>query len=286
VTARILDRGYRRYRGPRTGVRGAVLTLFKHSVQRGLGMRRTPWAKVLPILSIAIAYVPAIVFIGVISLVPDAKTTGLVLPTYGEYFFYIQSAVALFVAFVAPELMCTDRRTGMLGVYLASPLTRDSYLVAKAWATAAMLSFITAGPPLLMLVAFILQENGPNGPAGVASTLLKVLLTGLTITVLFTSVSMAVSSITDRKAFATAGLILTLLVTSSAVGVMRGALRLSDNLIAFDLLQLPLAMAEKIHGGRHFTGVSPGAVVFGALGWTLAGAIVTRTRYQKLQVTK
>ena len=41
-------------------------------------------------------------------------------------------AVLVFVAFVAPEVLCPDRRTGMLGLYLASPLTRDTYLVGKA----------------------------------------------------------------------------------------------------------------------------------------------------------
>ena len=32
--------------------------------------------------------------------------------------------VLVFTAFVAPEILCTDRRSGMLGLYLASPLRR------------------------------------------------------------------------------------------------------------------------------------------------------------------
>ena len=64
------------------------------------------------------------------------------LPTYGEYYGFIVSAIIVFVAFVAPEVLCTDRRTGMLGLYLASPLTRDTYLLAKAIAVAVVLATV------------------------------------------------------------------------------------------------------------------------------------------------
>ncbi|MGN6693010.1 MAG: ABC transporter permease, partial [Aquihabitans sp.] len=61
--AQILDRGYRKYDGPRTGVRGAVRAVVLHSGQRALGMRRSVWAKILPVATIGFAYLPAIVFV-------------------------------------------------------------------------------------------------------------------------------------------------------------------------------------------------------------------------------
>jgi ABC-2 type transport system permease protein len=285
--ARILDRGYRRYEGERRGVGGALRTLTRHSVQRALGLRRSPWAKVLPVLTIVISYLPAVVFVGIVSLIPEREITDFALPTYGEYFLFIQSAVILFVAFVAPELLCPDRRTGMLGLYLASPLTRDTYLAAKALATALVLAFVTIGPPFLMLIAFIIQGQGPDGPAAVAATVARVVGAGLAITVLFTAVSLGISSLTDRKAFATAGLILVFLVSSAVTGVLVGALQAPDGFQVFDLFTLPFALVVRIHGERHpFEGVTLGAAVLGSLAWTVLGAAVARLRYQRLQVTR
>ena len=63
--ARIVDRGYRRYEGPRRGGAGAYRSLVVHSAQRALGLRRPATAKILPVLSVFIAYVPAIVFVGI-----------------------------------------------------------------------------------------------------------------------------------------------------------------------------------------------------------------------------
>ena len=48
-------------------------------------------------------------------------------------------------------MLCTDRRTGLLGLYFASPLDRNTYLVSKAAAVAAVLSIVTTGPLLLMI---------------------------------------------------------------------------------------------------------------------------------------
>jgi ABC-2 type transport system permease protein len=245
--ARIIDRGYRRYEGDRTGVRGAMAAVVRHSLQRSLGLRRTVWAKVFPIVAVALAYVPAIVFIGIIALFPRRDTVGLILPTYGDYYGFVISAIMLFTASVAPEVMCTDRRTGMLGVYLAAPLDRRTYLASKALAIAAAISLVCIGPPLLMLVANVLQSSGPEGIAGIAGTTFDVLATGVTLTLLFTGLTMGITSLTDRKWVASASIVLLYLISLSvagsfeASGAPEGINGLAPTLLAVEL-------AQRLHG--------------------------------------
>ena len=64
-------------------------------------------------------------FVGVAALIDDPRVRRDVIPSYGQYYGFIVSALIVFAAFVAPEALCPDRRTGLLGLYLASPLTRD-----------------------------------------------------------------------------------------------------------------------------------------------------------------
>jgi ABC-2 type transport system permease protein len=285
--ARIIDRGYRAYGGPRTGVPGAMRTVWLQSVQRALGIRRSAWAKVLPLAAVAISYIPAIVFVGMVALLPDTDVAEIELPTYGEYFPFIQSAVILFIAFVGPEVLCTDRRTGMLGIYLASPLTRDTYLGAKAAATVAVISLVTVGPPLLMLIAYVLQGVGPDGPAGVAATFARIVVSGLLLAVLYAAVSMGVSSLTDRKAFATAALLLLVVVSTIFIGVVVEVAELPAGLHSASLVTGPFNLVQLVHGETpEIDGVTlPGALA-GLAAWTLLGAVVCRFRYQHLQVTR
>ena len=177
--ARILDRGYRRYDGPRTGQLGAVRSLIAHSAQRALGLRRPASAKVLPVLSVFIAYVPAIVFVGITVLFQEVLVSEPdVLPSYSDYYGYVTAAIVVFTAFVAPELLCGDRRDRMLGLYLASPLTRNTYLLSKAAAVMAVLGLVTLGPPLFLLLARTIAGTGPDGPAAVFELLWKMVLAG------------------------------------------------------------------------------------------------------------
>ena len=285
--ARILDRGYRSYDGPRTGRSGAIGAVVRHSVQRALGMRRTIWAKVLPIATIAFAYIPAIVFVGIVALLPRRQTADLLLPSYGDYYGFVISAIMVFVALVAPEVLCTDRRTGMLGVYLSSPLDRDTYLLAKAAAIGAVLSLVCLGPPLLMLIANVLQSTGPDGFGEVLDTTWRVLATGVVVTLLFTGITMGVTSLTDRKAIAAAAIILLFLVSLVVTGSIEAAGGSgSANVLAPTLLGLELA--QRVHGEYSpiMFGVSD-LLVWGSWAlWTFGGFGLALYRIRTLPVTR
>lgn len=285
--ARIIDRGYRKYDGPRTGVIGAQRAVVVHSMQRALGMRRTIWAKVLPIATIGFAYVPAIVFVGVVALLPADQVADLLLPSYGDYYGFVISAIMVFVALVAPEVLCTDRRTGMLGVYLAAPLDRDTYLLAKAASIAFVLSLVCLGPPLLMLVANVLQSQGPEGIGEIFDTTWRVLAAGIAITLLFTGITMGVTSLTDRKAIAAATIILLFLVSISTTGIIEGVGG-PNGVFTFAPTFLSLEIAQRVHGewSPLMSGV-PGITIWGAWAlWTFGGFALARNRLHRLPVTR
>ena len=286
--ARIIDRGYRSYDGVRTGVGGAMWAVTRHSVQRGIGLRRSIWAKVLPVATIAIAYFPAIVFIGVVALVPSKDLTDFVLPTYGEYYDFVISAIMLFVALVAPEMLCTDRRSGMLGIYLASPLNRDTYLAAKAAAVALVLSLVCLGPPLLMLIANVLQNTGPDGVGNTLLTLGRVLLAGALITLLFTGVTVGIASLTDRKTVASAGIILMFLVTLTVTGILSSTDGANQAVRALSVTTLSLDIARRVRGDPLLVmrGVSWVTVAAAWLLFTVGGFALARQRLRTLPVTR
>ncbi|MGB5760782.1 MAG: ABC transporter permease subunit [Acidimicrobiales bacterium] len=245
--AQIYEQGYRSYDGRRTGVVGALKTLITHSVRAVLGIGRAARHKVMPFAVILLAFTPTVVFVGVAALLPGDLEEGF-LPTYAEYYGFISAVLVLFAALVAPELLCTDRRTGMLGVYLASPLDRRSYLLGKTLAISSILAIVTIGPPLLLLIALSLEDAGPDTWSEGIRLGLRIIASGAVMSAFYAGVSMAVSATTDRKAAASAT-ILGLLIGSAAVtnGLVEGG-NLDRRLLLGDLLTLPSELAFRIHG--------------------------------------
>ncbi len=284
--ARILDRSYRRYEGARRGVAGAVRSLAWHSALRALGLRRSWWAKLLPLLSVGIAYVPATVFVGVAALLPEqlVDATG-VLPGYADYYGFISAAIVIFVALVGPEVLCPDRRYRTLGLYLASPLTRDSYLAAKVLAVVPVLALVTLGPPLLLLVGLTFAEAGPDGVGAFVLVLGRVVASGLVISAAYTAVSLAAASLTERRAVASAAVIFVLLVSGVATTtlVLTGA---DHRLLLLNLGLVPFELVQRIFGEVGEPRLSTGELVAANVAWTVAAGLVVRERYRHLRITR
>lgn len=284
--ARILDRGFRHHDGPRDRWM-PYRSVFVHSVQRGLGLRRQLAAKVLPFVAIVVAFVPAIVLIGLASRFRSGSLTELELPSYGDYTGSILVAVLLLTALVAPEVFGNDQRNGMLGIYLASPLTRGTYLAAKSAAVAAVLTVVTAGPQLLLLVANTVQERGPQSVGDWLVVLLRVLASGVAVGVLLAALSVAVTVVTNNKGIATAGIVVLLLVVS---GVAAGVAEVagSNTWLVLSPLDVVFTTPLVIHGEPlPDNGIQHAAVVWAGLAaWCAGCGLLAWLRMRRLEVTR
>lgn len=285
--ARILERGYRPYDGPRLGVAHAVRSLWVQTLRHLLGLGRPARSKILPLLTIVFAYVPTIVFIGVIGLFGDQLSDPIV-PEYAESYGFIVSAIVLFVTFVAPEALCPDRRAKVLSLYLASPLSRGTYLLAKFLSVMTILLAVTLGPPLLLLLGYASQGVGPDGILGFLGILGRIVASGMVMALVYGLLSLAIASLTDRRAVAAAGVLLTIIGSSAVTSTLHFALDAPRGVLAFNLFRSPFDLVSHIYGegGLPPTYV-PWMVLAAGLGAiVLVSAATVVWRYQSLQVTR
>src|SRR2546425_751972 len=103
-TGAIYDRGYRPYEGPRGGRRATTLALYKASIRRALGLRRSWRQKVAPFVLLGIVTVPAIVNVGIKYVTRHRITEQIEFITYREYV-GVSSALLVFVALTAPDII-------------------------------------------------------------------------------------------------------------------------------------------------------------------------------------
>ena len=218
MSTQIHDLGYRAYSGERAGVWWAVRSLALHSIRRALGLKRAGKHKIVPFLTITMAFLPAVALVGFAAFIGDFGVDNLI--SYGQYYSVVFYALSPFVAASAPGVLTTDRTNGMLALYLASPLTRTTYVIAKALALFLVMLLVTVGPILFLVIAYTLVGSGPGGVLDVIEQLVRALLAGVITAAAFTGIGMFISSIPRRWGIASVCIIASLLVPVAVAAIL------------------------------------------------------------------
>ncbi len=304
--AQIMDRGYRSYDGPRTGLPGSIRSVVRYSVRHTLGLGRAARHKILPWLAVVIALVPAVVFVGLAVVLDIDMIEDEILPDYHEYYGFITTALFFYCAIIVPDILVADRRNGMLQLYLSTPLQRWSYLASKALAVALALAVLTMGPVLFLLVARTIEGSGPDGLIEWIKIFVRIIAAGAAISAAFTAASLAAASLTDRRLFATIGVVVLLWGSGFTTLALVEAADMSAQIYAFDLGGIADEFKNRIYGvegldpfgapeSREEDAFQPGAgreqlstlfVVAANFAWVALGSAVVWWRYRRLALSR
>ena len=248
----VYDRGYRPYEGVRGGRRAATIALYKASMRRALGLRR-PWRqKIAPFVLLAIVTIPAIVNVGVGYVTRNEVIDRVEIITYRDYV-GVSSALLLFVALVAPDVICPDRRQRVLPLMFARPLTGTDYAVAKAGAIVTILFAFSFLPQVVLFVGnMLVSDSALDYFTDHLDVLWQVPLAIAVLAVYYGVIGVAVSSLTDRRIVAGATVIGLFLVTSITSGILVGDVAFHDGSPAalINVLALPLYLRDVIFLGN------------------------------------
>ncbi|HEY2552190.1 MAG TPA: hypothetical protein VGI64_16605 [Streptosporangiaceae bacterium] len=209
--------GYRAYDGPRLGHGHIVLALCWHSLRSAFGLGRGFKAKVVPVLTLVIMSLPAIVNAAVVAVNTNQKQ----LVSYGAYVPQLRILVLLvFVAAQAPELVSRDLRSHTLPLYFARPIRRADYPAAKLAGFALACLILVDGPLLVLYLGMVTQLH--SGSAVWTNT--KHMLVGLAIgaawAVLLAALGLVLASLSGRRAFATGAVAIFLLLSFTLARVL------------------------------------------------------------------
>ena len=233
----IYDLGYRHYDGARLGRRHSVLALYFYTLRGAFGLGRRSSSKIIPIAISIIAFIPALIQLGIASIA--SGIVDLIKPE--NYYGYVGVTVALFCAAVAPEIVGRDQRTRTLSLYFSRTLKRRDYALAKLAAFTTALLLLTLLPQAVLFVGNMLatkditqflQDNWRQVP--------RIIISGLLIASLMASLSLAIASQTSRRSYATVAVIAVFLVTTPLANIFvreaGGIGHLAILLSPFDLL--------------------------------------------------
>ncbi|HTK16940.1 MAG TPA: hypothetical protein VL769_11150 [Acidimicrobiia bacterium] len=249
----VYDRGYRPYEGPR-GQRGAAtFALYKATMRRALGIRRSWRQKVAPFTLLGIVTIPAIVNVGIGYVTRDRFLSERIhIITYREYV-GVSAALLLFVALVSPDVMCPDRRQHVLPLMFARPITGVDYVVAKLAAIVTILFAFSFLPQVVLFVGnMLVSDSALDYFTGHLDVLWKVPLAVALLAAYYAVIGIGISSLTDRRIVAGASVIGLLLVTSIASAIFVGDFEVNGGSAAalVNVLAMPLYLRDLVFLGH------------------------------------
>ena len=217
----VFDLGYQHYDGPREGRMRALKALLVNGMRTALGLGRGSRAKVLPILLFVAAISPAVILALVASQIDTLAGPDVVVPGHADYFRIVSVILFLFSAIIAPELLCPDRKDGVIHLYLVRSLTATVYVAGRWLAFFSITLALVYSGQVVLLVGFVLaaadpvqylQDNWLDIP--------RFLAAGLAVAAFTTTVPLAVSAFTTRRAYATVIVIGLYIISAAVSGIL------------------------------------------------------------------
>ena len=290
ATGAVYDRGYRPYEGPRGGRRAATFALYRASIRRALGIRRSWRQKVAPFILLGIVTVPAIVNVGIAYITRDSIANRIQFITYREYV-GVSSALLVFVAITAPDIVCPDRRQRVLPLLFARPLTGVDYVIAKVGALFSILFAFSFLPQVVLFVGqALVSDSALDYTRDNADILWKVPAAVALLALFYAVIGVAIASLTSRRIVAGASFIGLFLVSSITAGILVGDVQeqaTGSAAALINVLGLPLYLRDLVFLGQidsesPLKGVQNGGV-YAVLAYTAAlgiGIAVLLRRYR------
>jgi ABC-2 type transport system permease protein len=252
MTGAVYDRGYRPYEGQHGGRTAARTALYRATLRRALGLRRSWRQKVAPFVLLAIAVVPAVVNVGVKYLTRNTPANDIEFFTYREYV-GVSNALLVFVGLTAPDIMCPDRRQRVLPLIFARPLTGLDYVVAKVGAMASILFAFAFIPQVVLFVGQMLvsSDGALRYLRDNAEIVWQVPVAVALLALYYSVVGVAIASMTSRRIIAGATFVGLLLVSSIVSGVLVGEEPAGGSAAALiNLAGLPLVVRDLVFLGE------------------------------------
>jgi ABC-2 type transport system permease protein len=278
--AMIADRRFQHYEGKRLGAGYSFWSLFLHSIGWVLGLKRSTRYKIVPALFLLTAFMPALIIV----VVATIAGPGTPLPSYSQFYAFTLPAIYIFVAITMPELICPDRRHGTLRMYTTSNLNATLYVAAKVAAAWTVLGLVTIVPAFILLVGYTFVGRGPDNVLDWFKTLAQILGAGGEMAIFYATIALAISSLTDRNSFASAGIILTFVLSGAALGILQGLLSAPDWVVLVNVNQLPSDLMLRIYNvnttDQHQAAVATWEVASAVAGWIVASLGVLALRYR------
>jgi ABC-2 type transport system permease protein len=249
----VYDRGYRPYEGSRGGRNAARWALWRLTIRRALGIRRSWRQKVLPWSLLALSTIPAIINVGVRYATRDTpiREIDFEFVTYRQYV-GVSSLLLLFVAVSAPDAVCPDRHDRVLPLIFSRPLTGEDYVLAKVGALFTIVFGFAFLPQVVLFVGEMLvhDDGALDYFTGHADVLWKVPIAVAFLALYYAVLGLALSSLTDRRIVGAIALLGLALISSSVAAVFTATADDGSMAALVNVLALPLKLRDLVFLGR------------------------------------
>jgi ABC-2 type transport system permease protein len=212
VTGTVFDIGYQHYTGRREGRGRSRTAVYKDGIRTALGFGRGGRAKVLPWLFIAVLGAIALVMALVAGAAERLGGPGAAeqagLPSHSDFYGIASIIIFVFAAVIGPELLCPDRRNGVINLYLVRPITGGDYVLSRY---AALLTVMVAAAWFPQVILFLGLSMGDPVPLDYLRAnwldVPRFLAAGFAIGAYASGLALLTASFTTRRAYASVFLV-------------------------------------------------------------------------------